>query len=271
MTFFIRLIFLIILFTLVGAGVFFYGQIKPVAKGVIAYSKGEWAYSQKHYEDANREYHVAVLYYPNPAQAWEKLGDSERALNHPEEAMADYQKTLRLNPGNQMAMVKLASLAQNRPEEALASNPKAEEVDILHPKALAASIMDQMGSSKAKNDWSQYRQAKQLFEHGEYGESAGIYCELAAKYPESPETLYSSAITLAKIGQYPLANRVMLQAAELISSTQPEQSKNWAKLAFEYHAVASTSQSPSNADQDDHAACFQKLAALIEPAIPQKN
>lgn len=116
-------------------------------------------------------------------------------------------------------------------------------------------------------DLKDYQLAEGFYSKGNYQKALSMYCNLAEKYPDSPETLYSLALTFAKQGAYDEANTYMLKAAEIMDFKHPEVAKKWTVQAF---AMQQRRAIPFEKPLANVAECHERLIAS-EKKQQEKN
>lgn len=257
MKLFLRVLLLVVLFTAVGAGVMLYPRVEPLAKGYYHFYKGEYEFRNGNTVAAQREYQKALSQYPNPAEVYIKLGNAESQMKQPEKAEAYYQKALELSPGLAEAETQLATFSSNRSAQSELAESDEELAEVSEEEAVEAEPTVEKPAPKAKpqaqpweswlsgfnmdwknpfikDDQARYRQGERLYAQGQYEAALDLYCDLTDKYPESPETLYSLAVTLAKNNAHQEAFMVMTEAVEQVEARRPELTAQWATVALRF-------------------------------------
>jgi tetratricopeptide (TPR) repeat protein len=280
---FLRVLFLALIFTAVGVGVLFYDKLKPIAEGTYAYYRADSFYARGDYENAKTYYEAALKGYPVPEDALVKLGDTALQLDEPGTAMAAYQKAMEVAPQSKIALTRVArqqwmmgnqevalelyedALKQAPEDAALRANLGDLYLSIAHKtndprdfEKVESMYKDFLEKNK-DDDIARYKLAESLFAQGHYNEALDIYCELTAKHPESPETLYSLSVSFAKSGDYDEAAMYMARAAEYAESNHLELSQKWAHQAVEFEQERKIEPGePSEAT----SRCLKKLVAM---------
>jgi tetratricopeptide (TPR) repeat protein len=79
----------------------------------VHFGLGYLLWTQSQYEEASQEFQAELANVPNHAQAMAYLADANMKLNHPEVALPLIKKTIRLNPGMELAHLDLGILYAN--------------------------------------------------------------------------------------------------------------------------------------------------------------
>lgn len=261
--FFWRVILLVLVFTTLGVGILFFPHLAALGESVYAYYQGDQAFRQKAYEAADKHYRQALKAFPDPAQVYIKLGEVQQQLNHGNTALQYYQQALEFNPQAKRALVQSAHeewrqghhrIALRYYLDALNADPHDVQLrDTIGNRYLtlarqtnqpedyenAASIFKKFLEKNEQDDASRYRLGETLFAQGRFTEALEVYCDLAQKHPDNPETLYSLAVTMAKNKAYPEAYQLMTQATEQIEVRQPELSERWALQTLQFQQAQS--------------------------------
>lgn len=273
---------LVVILTVGGAFVLFRSDLQTLGQSLYATYQGHAAFQEKRYEAASRYYQLALKGFPNPAYLYTHLGDTEMALQHTDQALSWYQHALESNPNASQTITRIAGLkrSQGHPREALTilmsrlqdapNNPvlKAGIADLYLNIARDTQNRDDFDQAalhyrdyfaqNPNDDAARYKLAESLYAAGRFDDTLDLYCDLATRYPNHAETLYSLALAFAKNDAYHEAYITMSQAAELASGKAPAQAQQWARhaLTFKQNAPVYT-QAPRGAV----ATCLQKLAA----------
>lgn len=261
--FFWRVILLVIVFTTIGAGILFFPHLAAMGESLYAYYQGEQAYRQNAYETADKYYRQALKAFPDPAYIYIKLGDVQQQLHHGNTALQYYQQALALNPHAKRALVQSAHEEWRQGHHRIALRYYLDALDAdPHDAALrdmvgnryltlarqtnqpedyenATSLFKQFLAKNQQDDASRYRLGETLFAQGRFSEALEVYCDLAQKHPDNPETLYSLAAAMAKNKAYPEAYQLMTQATEQIEVRQPELSERWALQTLQFQQAQS--------------------------------
>lgn len=283
-----KILILVVLLTTIGVAAMFYPDLKRWGEGCYLSYKGDLAYKNGDYKQAEAYYSQAIKGYPFEAALLQKLGDTQLQMNQLQSAIRFYKRALELEPHSSHALTKLAKARWEQGEHRVAlelysdalrfspndgklretvgelylsvarqsKNPK----DYEHATALIEKTAKR--SDSAQNESMRYRLAESLYAQGEYEKALSAYCDLAKKHPSNPETLYSLALAFAKNDAYKEAHRYMTQAAELTGSNHPELALKRAKLAFGFRQTL-MSQAP-RAPRGSVADCNSKLVVLKE-------
>lgn len=279
----IRVFILALVFTSIGLGVMFYPKLQPLAEGYYAYYRAEYLFKSGEYAQARDYYEKALNGYPNQAQVLVKLGDTCKQLELPDEAKAFYDKAAVSGSG-----IELSHQTVARQETGLDTddgNAAAEDMGALEAETLnkgfkaevgnhfmqqmeasqtiadnpsQESFIDKLLKNKKDKDKARYQLGETLFSQGQYDKAIEVYCDLVLKYPESPETLYSLAVTFAKVRDYAVAADYMTKAAEYAESQHLHYAPDWARLAIKLERARQVG--PHETSQATQV-CLSKLEA----------
>ncbi len=283
--FFLRLLFLVLMFTIIGLMVMFFPRVKSITTGTYHFIQGQYEYDRGHLPEARQDFELALRGYPDLATVFIRLGDIERALKHPNDALSYYQKALDVNPKSKEAMHRLAEseeklgrlrLALGIYADLLKADPKnidlwrkvgtmyyklGKEHSTMEDYDQAITHLLNVVAKEPEDMGSRFKLAESYFNQERYTKALGVYCDLAIDNPQSAEALYSLAVTLAHLKAHKEAAEMMVRATEAVEVTQPELSQPWAAIAIKFQQA----QSPTDKEPPKAVtACMDKYHTAEE-------